>query len=137
VTRVFDAPRETVFRAFVEPERVRVWWGPNGFTTTTHEMDVRPGGHWRLIMHGPDGTDYPNEIVYREIETPERLTYRHGPTPGFDVTIAFEDLAGKTRLTMESLFDTAAEREAVVREYHAIEGAEQEMERLAAYLGGR
>jgi uncharacterized protein YndB with AHSA1/START domain len=137
VSRVFDAPRETVFRAFIDPEGVQMWWGPNGFTTTTDEMDVRPGGHWRFVMHGPDGTDYPNEIVYREINSPERLTYRHGPMPGFDVTLRFKDVDGRTRLTMESLFDTAAEREQVVREFHAIEGAHQEMERLAAYLSGR
>jgi uncharacterized protein YndB with AHSA1/START domain len=135
VTRIFDAPREIVFRAYTDPDRVQVWWGPSGFTTTIHEMDVKTGGHWRFTMHGPDGTDYPNEVVYREVEAPVRLVYVHGPQPKFDVTVTFEDLDGKTRLTMESRFATVAEREMVVREYHAIEGANQEMVRLAEYLG--
>lgn len=64
ITRVFDAPREQVFDAWTDSEHVSQWWGPNGFTTTTHEMDVRPGGVWRFIMHGPDGVDYKNRIVY-------------------------------------------------------------------------
>jgi uncharacterized protein YndB with AHSA1/START domain len=70
VTRVFDAPRELVFDAFTDPAHISNWWGPDGFTTTTHEMDVRPGGTWRFVMHGPDGVDYDNIIVYREITSP-------------------------------------------------------------------
>jgi len=69
-TRVVDAPRELVFRAWTEPEHVGQWWGPNGFTSTIQEMDVRPGGVWRLVMHGPDGTDYPNESIYLEVVRP-------------------------------------------------------------------
>ena len=77
--RVFDAPRELVFDAWTDPEHVAQWWGPNGFTNTIHEMDVRPGGVWRFVMHGPDGVDYNNKIVYIEVVKPERLstsTYR-------------------------------------------------------------
>ncbi len=65
-TRVFDAPRELVFQVWTDAKHVSNWWGPRGFTTTTYEMDVRPGGVWRHVMHGPDGTDYPNEIVFVE-----------------------------------------------------------------------
>jgi uncharacterized protein YndB with AHSA1/START domain len=57
-TRVFDAPRELVFRAWTNPKHESQWWGPNGFTNTIHEMDVRPGSVWRFVMHGPDGVDY-------------------------------------------------------------------------------
>ena len=57
IERVIDAPQDLIFRAFTEPDHVKHWWGPNGFTNTIHEMDVRPGGIWRFIMHGPDGTD--------------------------------------------------------------------------------
>jgi uncharacterized protein YndB with AHSA1/START domain len=79
LTRVFDAPPETVFEAFTDPERVVHWWGPQGFATTVHEMDVRPGGEWRFTMHGPDGWDYRNRIVYLEVARPERIVYKHEP----------------------------------------------------------
>ena len=77
ISRVFDAPRERVFEAMTDPKQVVKWWGPNGFTTTIHEMDVRPGGVWRHTMHGPDGTDYPNKSVFLEVVKPERIVYKH------------------------------------------------------------
>ena len=80
-----------------------------------HEMDVRPGGHWRFIMHGPDGTDYLNENQYLEIVKPERLVYLHGPIPKFQATVTFENDNGKTRLTMRTTFATAEERDYVVK----------------------
>ena len=67
LSRVFDAPRNLVWEAWTDPRQVAQWWGPNGFTTTIEVMDVRPGGHWRHVMHGPDGTDYPNDIVFLEV----------------------------------------------------------------------
>ena len=66
--RVFDAPRETVYRMWTDPEHLGRWWGPRGFTTTTHSMEMKPGGVWRLVMHGPDGRDYQNKITYVEID---------------------------------------------------------------------
>ena len=77
-SRVFDAPRELVFAAFTDPKHLAQWWGPNGFTTTTHSFDFRPGGVWRFVMHGPDGRDYQNRVTYDEIVPPERIVYRHG-----------------------------------------------------------
>ena len=77
-SRVFDAPRDLVWEAWTDPKHLARWYGPNGFTVTTHEMDVRPGGVWRLTMHGPDGTDYPNLTRYVEVVRPERLVYEHG-----------------------------------------------------------
>jgi uncharacterized protein YndB with AHSA1/START domain len=132
--RVFDAERELVWEAWTHAEHVGQWWGPNGFRTTTHEMDVRPGGVWRFVMHGPDGVDYPNEIVYREVLKPERLVYLHGPVPQFEVTVTFEEREGKTELTMRAVFKTAAERDRVVQESGAIEGAKQTLARLAEFL---
>ncbi len=78
ITHVINATRERVWEAWTDPIHVQQWWGPNGFTTTVQEMNVRPGGAWRFIMHGPDGVDYPNKIVYEEIVKPERLVYVHG-----------------------------------------------------------
>jgi len=134
LSRLYDAPRDLVFEAWTTPEHVAQWFGPNGFTNTIHEMDVRPGGAWRFIMHGPDGVDYPNEIIFHEVVKPERLVYSHGPAPVFHVTVLFEDEHGKTRLRMRSLFPTAAEKDRVVDEFGAIEGGKQTMERLAAFL---
>jgi uncharacterized protein YndB with AHSA1/START domain len=97
-------------------------------------MDVRPGGVWRFIMHGPDGTDYKNEIEYIEIVRPERLVYLHVSTPKFHVTVSFEDQNGKTKVTMRMLFDTATQRDKVVETFGAVEGAKQTFERLGQYL---
>lgn len=128
VDRLFDAPRELVFRAFTDPERLGHWFGPDGFTTTTHEINVVPGGVWRFTMHGPDGVDYPNITKYVEISPFDRLVYVHGEPAEpvqFDTTITFEDVGGKTHLTMASLFPTPEARDYVQREYHAVEGAHQ------------
>ena len=137
ITRLIDAPRELLFRAWTDPTQVGKWWGPTGFTTTTHEMNVKPGGAWRFIMHGPDGTDYDNEILYLEVVKPERLVYDHGEPgkPGyFKVWITFAEEAGKTRLTLRSLFETAAARDYVVREHKAIDGGNQTLDRFEAHV---
>jgi uncharacterized protein YndB with AHSA1/START domain len=140
LTRVFDAPRELVWEAWTDPKHVVNWWGPRGFTTTIEKMDVRPGGVWKHVMHGPDGTDYPNSSVFKEVVKPERIVYSHGggkkgePGAHFVATWTFEALGDKTRVTMRGVFDTAADRDRVVKEYGAIEGGKQTLERFAEYL---
>jgi len=138
ITRIINAQRELVFRAWTDPEHIGEWWGQTGFTTTIHSMDVRPGGEWRFIMHGPNGMDFPNLVVYIEIVKPEKLVYMHGDETEpdqFHVTVTFEKVENKkTRLTMYSLFKTAAARDLVVREYGAIEGGNQTVDRLEEYL---
>jgi uncharacterized protein YndB with AHSA1/START domain len=138
-TRVFDAPRELLFEVWTDPNHLARWWGPRGFTITSLEMDARPGGMWRLIMHGPDGVDYKNRIVYLEVARPERLVYKHAgeekdEAVRFTVTVTFEEAAGKTRLTMRMVFDSAQERDHVVRTYGAEQGAMQTLERLREHL---
>ena len=139
LSRELDAPRELVWRAYTDPAHLPNWWGPHGFTNTVHEIDVRPGGRWRFTMHGPDGTDYPNRIVYREVVAPERLEFAHGEDvdddpDAFQVTVTFDDLGGgRTRVTQRMLFPTAAQREAVVQ-FGAVELGKQTMDKLAAYL---
>lgn len=139
-TRVLDAPRELVFSVWTDPKHLAQWWGPNGFTTTTHTFDFRPGGVWRFVMHGPDGRDYQNRITFDEITPPERIVYRH--SGGDDVepvqftqTVTFEDLGnGQTRLTWHGRFPSAEERARVIREYGADKGLVQTMARLADYV---
>jgi uncharacterized protein YndB with AHSA1/START domain len=139
IRRRIEAPRELVFRAWTDPAHLERWWGPNGFSTTTSEFEHRPGGRWRYVMHGPDGTDYPNLQSYEEIAPPERIVYSHGTgnpgeAPLFHVTVTFSDDAGGTLVTLRSLFPTAEARDHVVRRVKAIEGGEQTLGRLAAYL---
>lgn len=138
LTRIVRAPRDLVFRAWTEPEHVVRWWGPDGFTTTTGAIDVRPGGSWRFVMHGPDGVDYPNAIEYLEVSRPDRLVYRHRGEEGhegvqFLTTVTFADRDGATEVTLRMVFDTAERRDRVVEQYGAIEGGEQHLDRLAAY----
>ena len=105
--RVLDAPRALVFSVWTDPKHLAQWWGPNGFTTTTHTFDFRPGGVWRFVMHGPDGRDYQNRITFDEITPPERIVYRHDGADDvepvqFATTVTFEDLGnGQTLLTWQ------------------------------------
>ena len=140
--RVFDAHRELVWKAWTDPGIITKWWGPNGFTTTTESMDLKPDGVWKFTMHGPDGRDYKNKIVYIEVTKPIRLIYRHAGDEGtepvkFHVTVTFDEEGDKTRLMMRMVFETAAELQEVQREYGAIEGLEQTIERLGKYLAGK
>ena len=142
-SRVFDAPRWMVWEAWTDPKQLVLWWGPKGFTTTIDEMDVRAGGVWKLVMHGPDGTDYPNKSLFTEVVPLERLRYRlsggkrGGPAAQFEMTAMFEDDGGKTRITMRMVFASAEARDENVREYGSIEGGKQTLERLAEHLLAR
>jgi uncharacterized protein YndB with AHSA1/START domain len=141
LTRLFDAPRELVFDAYTDPKHIAEWWGPNGFSTTVYEMDVRPGGRWRFMMHGPDGKDWPNRIVYREVVRPERLEYEHGSDVDddperFQVTVTFTEEEGGTRLTSRLVLPTAEQR-AIKVKFGAVELGQQTLDRFAAHLATR
>ncbi len=133
-TRVFAAPRALVFTLWTDPRHIAQWWGPNGFTTTIDEMDVRPGGVWRFVMHGPDGVDYKNKIVYREVVAPDRLVYDHVSGPQFQVTVTFAEQGGKTTVTVRMLFESAADREKVIMQFGALEGLTQTLGRLGDHV---
>ena len=141
ITREFTAPRELVWEAMTNPKHVVNWWGPRGFSTTIEEMDFRVGGAWKHVMRGPDGAKYPNKSVFKEIVTPEKIVFSHGgkreagPGVSFVSTWSFEKLAaGKTRVTIRMVFPSATERDFVVKEFGAIEGGKQTLERLGEYL---
>ena len=140
ITRLFDAPREMVWAAWTDPKQVVQWWGPRGFTTTIQEMDVRPGGVWRLVMRGPDGAEYPNKSVFTEVVKPERIVFSHGggrkgdPGAQFESTWTFEAQGNQTKLTLRMLFVSAEARDLVVKTYNAIEGGNQTLDRLGEKL---
>jgi uncharacterized protein YndB with AHSA1/START domain len=136
--RIIDAPREKVFKAWTDPVHIGEWFGPTGFTITTKSMDVKQGGRWIFTMHGPDGTDYASELTYIEIVAPERLVIGYNATPEFDLkefsaVITFEDVNGKTKLTLRHMFANAEER-VKQEKIGAVEGGEQTVGRLAEYL---
>jgi uncharacterized protein YndB with AHSA1/START domain len=137
MTRTLNAPRALVWEAWTQADHIAVWWGPNGFTTTHKEMSVKVGGVWRFTMHGPDGKNYPNRIVYREVVKPERLVYDHDDddvgVQSFLSTVTFEDLGDKTKVTLRIVFDTKEARDATLK-FGAVEGGNQTLARLEAYL---
>lgn len=142
VSRLIEAPRDLVYAAWTDPAQAGLWWGPNGFTTTIREMNVRPGGLWLFTMHGPDGRDYPNRICYRELDPPRRIAYDHGSgvagEPGqFQAVAAFEEVGAGTRVTLRAVFSSVEERDLVVRECNAVEAGNQTLARLEAHVALR
>jgi uncharacterized protein YndB with AHSA1/START domain len=129
-SRVIDAPRDRVFRAFSDPTHLARWWGPKGFSNTFHEFDLRPGGKWRFVMHGPDGKDYPNESVFAEVVEPERVAIEHMSGHHFTLTITFTEHGDKTKVGWRQVFDTARERERIAK--IVIEANEENLDRLTA-----
>lgn len=140
LSRVLAAPRERVFTAWLDGATIGRWFGPAGFTTTTHEMEPRVGGRWRFEMRAPDGTVYTNRVVFREIVAPERLVYDHSSDidddpATFRVTLTFDAQAdGKTILTLRQLH-ASKERRAQVIGFGAVELGYQTLGKLAAHLG--
>ncbi len=137
ITRIFDAPRSLVFKAWTEPEHLVHWWGPRGFTSTIIANDVRPGGTYRVHMRGPEGDDHWSQGVYREVVEPERLVLAGAwtdadgkPTsPETLLTVTFEEHQGKTKLTLhQAIFESVAARDS-----HR-GGWNSSLDRLAAYL---
>jgi len=140
IVRMYDAPLQAVWDAWTDPAQVALWWGPRGFTITTHSKDLRVGGHWTYTMHGPDGTDYPNSTLYHEVEPLRKLVYDHGGNaerpPLFRVTVLFDEVDGNTRMDMTMALadaETAAQTRTFIR--HA--NGESTWDRLAEYLGKR
>lgn len=140
VTREFGAPRDLVLKMWSDPAMITYWWGPFGFTTTTHEMDFRPGGVWRFTMHGPDGTDYPNFIRY--VKTgPDQIEYDHGcdsKSVDFHVVVTLEEkVGGKTSMEFRMVFPSVEERTRIVETYGADKGLFQTVTRLDTLLADK
>ena len=141
ITRIFDAPRELVFKAWTEPKHMAQWWGPNYFTNPVCEMDVRPGGAILIHMQDPDGVVYPMKGVFHEIVEPERLVFTSSAFEGEEGsslleainTITFENQAGKTKLTVHAVV-TKAEPGVEGALAGMEEGWTQSLDKLAEYL---
>lgn len=137
ITRLYDAPVKLVWDAWTDPKQAALWWGPRGFTITTHSKDLRVGGTWDYTMHGPDGTDYPNTTVYHEVEKYSRLVYDHGGSkdrpPLFRVTVQFTEVKGKTLMEMIMALSTAEEAEKTKKFIKQASG-NSTWDRLAEYL---
>jgi uncharacterized protein YndB with AHSA1/START domain len=137
LTRVLDAPVKAVWDAWADPEQAAHWWGPRGFTITTHSKDFRVGGQWIYTMHGPDGKDWPNIATYHEIKYCECMVYDHGGTatapPLFRVTVYFKESGGKTTMDMTMTLATveAAEQTA---QFIKKAGGNSTWDRLAEYV---
>ena len=140
LTRVFDAPRELVFKAWTDPKQVAQWWGPHGFTNPVCDLDVRPGGAIRIHMRGPDGTVYPMTGVYNEVVEPGRLVFTSAAldadgNPMFEVltTVTFAEQGGKTKQIMRArVIKSTAEAAPYIKGMEA--GWTQSLERLAKSL---
>lgn len=137
LVRTYDAPLKAVWDAWTDPNQAAQWWGPRGFTLTTHSKDLRPGGSWVYTMHGPDGVDYPNKAHYFEVEEYSKLVYDHGANddrpPLFHVTVIFSHSKGKTRLEMTMRLPTA-EAADQTRKFIKKAGGDSTWDRLAEYL---
>jgi uncharacterized protein YndB with AHSA1/START domain len=130
-SRLVDAPPLAVYAAIAEPERLARWWGPAGFRSTFEVCDFRPGGEWRFVLHGPDGTDYPNHNRFAEVVPSERVVVEHlDATHHFVLTITLEACDGGTRVGWRQVFDTAEHRDRVAEA--VLRANEQNLDRLAA-----
>lgn len=137
LSRLLNAPRELVWEVFTNPEHIKNWWGPNGFTNSIFKMDIRPGGEWDFIMHGPDGTDYKNYNIFKEITKPGRIVYEHVSAPKHITTITLEEQDGKTMLKWHMLFESKEQFEQVLKTFKADEGLKENIARLEEYLSNK
>jgi uncharacterized protein YndB with AHSA1/START domain len=109
-TRIFNFKRDLLFRSWSEPDHLKNWWGPAGFTNTFTEFDFRVGGKWRFIMHGPEKGNYANECEFIKIVKPSLIAWKRHSKPIFQVVAMFEEISNEqTKLVFKMLFDTAEE----------------------------
>jgi uncharacterized protein YndB with AHSA1/START domain len=138
IARIIHARRELVFEAFADVRHLSRWWGPEGFTTTTRAFEFRVGGEWDFVLHGPDGTDYQEWIAWTEIVPPERIALLHGEVRNdpnaFESVITFAADGATTRIEMRTVFPTKQMRDEAVEQYHAVEGGQQTLANLDAYV---
>jgi uncharacterized protein YndB with AHSA1/START domain len=133
ITKTLIAPVDLIWETWTNPEHLVNWWGPDDFTSTIHKMEFQEGGEWKLTMHGPDGTNYPNRSIFREIIPFKKIVFEHF-NPHFITTVLFESKSEETRMDWTGLFDSVEMLETVIKVHKADEGQKQNIERLEKYL---
>ena len=109
-SRIVNASRELVYAAWTDPNHLKNWWGPAGFTNTFHEFDLRPGGRWIYTMHGPEKGNYQNDVEFLAIDRPSFIAWKRHSKPLFQVVATFEEVTSdKTKVIFKMLFETAEE----------------------------
>ena len=133
ITRTFKVAVDLIWEVWTHPEHIVNWWGPDGFTNTIQKMNFQEGGEWKFTMHSPDGTNYPNRSIFKEIIPFKKIVFEHF-NPHFITTILFESKGEETQIDWTLLFDTVEMREIVVKAHKAEEGQKQNVDRLKKYL---
>ncbi|MBS1968836.1 MAG: SRPBCC domain-containing protein [Bdellovibrionales bacterium] len=131
-TRTVNASPEHVFKAWTHPHYLALWWGPKDFRNTFHEFDLKPGGAWNFVMHGPNGVDYPNSSQFVEIKIPNRLVLNHISKPQFQIVVTFEEAGSQTKVTFRQIFPTKDEADKI--RAFVTEANEQNMDRMEAVV---
>jgi uncharacterized protein YndB with AHSA1/START domain len=108
-SRIFDFPQTLVFKAWTDPNHLKKWWGPNGFTNTFEEFDLRVGGQWRFTMHGPDKGNYQNHCEFTKIDAPNLISWKRHSKPLFQIVATFEAIDDQTQVVFRMVFDTPEE----------------------------
>jgi len=134
ISRKLNAPVELVWEVWTSPQHIANWWGPNGFTNTITKMEVTPGGEWDLVMHGPDGTDYKNKSIFKEVIPFKKIVYEHVSSPRFIATVEFEEQGEQTLIAWHMIFESAEQFIQVVKTFKADEGLKQNIDKLNVYL---
>ncbi|MGV3611570.1 MAG: SRPBCC family protein [Fluviicola sp.] len=132
-SRTVNASKEQAFRAWSDPEHLKIWWGPEGFTNTFHEFDFQPGGKWEFTMHGPEKGHYQNSCEFIQITEPELIYWKRYSQPLFRVLVTFEAVSElKTSIIFKQIFDTAEACEKIKK--HVIDKNEEVFDRLEEEL---
>ena len=134
VSRLLNAPIELVWEVWTNPNHIKNWWGPNGFTNTINKMEVVPNGFWHLVMHGPDGTDYDNESIFTEVIKHKKIVYHHISGHEFTATILFEERGRQTYIHWQMLFESKEELIRIMNLFNISEGLQQNVDKLETYL---
>lgn len=133
ISRNFKASVSQIWNALTNPEAIAAWWGPKGFSTSVQHMDVRKGGEWRLILHEPDGTNYPNRSVYLEIVPHQKIVFEHF-NPHFITTLHFTGKGQESCVDWSMLFDSEEQYATIVTAHKADQGLFENMQKLEHYL---
>lgn len=133
IIRTLNAPIDLVWEVWSNPEHIAQWWGPEGFTNTIKVMDFKEQGEWKFTMHGPDGTNYPNRSIFKEIVPYKKIVFEHF-NPHFITTVLFEDRGEETLMNWTVVLDSAEILQALIKSHKADEGLKQNAGKLEKYL---